>query len=46
MLVQPSAPISLPLLTHDDGADDTFDGRRVGLDHLPLDVNRIDALRA
>jgi hypothetical protein len=46
ILAQPSAPISLPLLTHDDGADDTFDGRRVGLDHLPLDANRIDALRA
>jgi len=46
ILVQPSAAISLALLTHDDGADDTFDRRRVGLDHLRPDVNGINALRA
>jgi hypothetical protein len=33
-------------VTHDGGANDPFDERRVGLDHLALDVAGLDALRA
>lgn len=45
ILVHPGAAISLALVTHEDGVDDAFDERRVGLDHLALDVDGIDALR-
>jgi glyoxylase I family protein len=46
LLVQPAAGVSLALVTHDDGDDGAFDERRVGLDHLALDVAGLDTLRA
>jgi catechol 2,3-dioxygenase-like lactoylglutathione lyase family enzyme len=46
VLVHPEAAMSLALVTHDGGANDPFDERRVGLDHLALDVAGLDALRA
>jgi len=45
VLVHPDASISLALVTHDDGIDGMFDERRVGLDHLALDVDGVEALR-
>jgi glyoxylase I family protein len=45
ILVHRGAAISLALVTHEDSTEDTFDERRVGLDHLALDVDGIDALR-
>jgi glyoxylase I family protein len=46
ILVHPGSRLSLALVTHDDGADGAFDERRVGLDHLALEVDGIVALRA
>lgn len=45
LLVHPDAAISLALVSHDDGVGDAFNERRVGLDHLALDVDGVDALR-
>lgn len=45
ILVHPGSGATLALVTH-DGADDGFDERRVGLDHLALDVADLEALRA
>jgi glyoxylase I family protein len=46
VLVHPAARISLALVTHDDGADGAFDERRVGLDHVALDVEGVEGLHA
>jgi glyoxylase I family protein len=45
ILVHPATGVTIALVTHDDDADDAFDERRVGLDHLALDVDGVDALR-
>jgi glyoxylase I family protein len=45
ILVHPASSTSLALVTHDGGAADAFDERRVGLDHLALDVAGMAALR-
>lgn len=46
ILVHPAAAISIALVTHDDGAEGAFDERRVGLDHVALDVDGVEALHA
>jgi catechol 2,3-dioxygenase-like lactoylglutathione lyase family enzyme len=44
IVVDPNASVVISCVTHDDGDSDAFDERRVGLDHLALDVDGIDAL--
>ena len=46
IVVDPNASVVIACVTHDDGDSDAFDERRVGLDHLALDVDGIDALRS
>lgn len=41
-LTHPDAPIVLALTAHDDGPDDPFDERRVGLDHIAFAVPTLD----
>jgi glyoxylase I family protein len=46
MVTDPNATVVIACVTHDDGDGDAFDERRVGLDHLALDVDGIDALHS
>jgi catechol 2,3-dioxygenase-like lactoylglutathione lyase family enzyme len=45
VLVHPDSRVSLALVTHEGAAEGPFDERHVGLDHLALDVDGVDALR-
>jgi catechol 2,3-dioxygenase-like lactoylglutathione lyase family enzyme len=45
VLVHPEAAMSLALVSHEGGAADPFDERRVGLDHLALDVDGLETLQ-
>lgn len=45
ILVHAASRVSLALVTHEDGAEGAFNERQVGLDHLALDVEGMDALQ-
>jgi catechol 2,3-dioxygenase-like lactoylglutathione lyase family enzyme len=44
VLVHTDSRVSLALVTHEGVAEGPFDERHVGLDHLALDVDGVDAL--
>ena len=46
IVIDPNASVVIACVTHDDGDTNAFDERRVGLDHLALDVDGIDALHS
>jgi glyoxylase I family protein len=46
IFVHPDSFVAMACVTHDGGEADAFDERRVGLDHIALTVDGIDALRS
>jgi glyoxylase I family protein len=46
IVVDRKGSVVIACVTHDDGDRDAFDERRVGLDHLALDVAGVEALHS
>ena len=46
IFVHPNSATTIACVVHEDGHAEAFDERRVGLDHIALDVDGVDALRS